>query len=111
MTTLNRSNREITFDDALEALRACVRRRLLVNLMESNPRRESAQFEELSFEGDAKYFETQLRHVHLPKLAEMGFVEWDRESGRIVKGPAFDEIRPLLEVLTRHEDELPDGYL
>ncbi|MBV0923961.1 hypothetical protein KTS45_07065 [Halomicroarcula limicola] len=48
-----------------------------------------------------------MHHVHLPKLADHGFIEWDRESDEIRRGPNFDRARPLLELLVAHEDELP----
>jgi len=46
---------------------------------------------------------TRFHHVHLPKLSSMGYVEWDPESGTVRRGPAFDELSPLLEVL--HEQQ------
>ncbi|WP_177209108.1 hypothetical protein [Natronobacterium haloterrestre] len=44
------------------------------------------------------------RHVHLPKLVDYGYIEWDREAAVITKGPEFDEIRPLLEFLNERDD-------
>ena len=102
---------KLSFDDVLETLRSRSRRKLLVNLMKSNPREESKQPEELDLEGDADQLRTQLRHVDLPKLAGMKLIEWNRETGRIVKGPRFDEVGPLLQLLNRHQDELPDDCL
>jgi len=29
----------------------------------------------------------------------------------VIKGPNFDEIKPLLELLENHEDELPTDWL
>jgi DNA-binding transcriptional ArsR family regulator len=51
-----------------------------------------------------------LVHNHLPKLEEAGYIEWDRESGTIEKGPEFDEIEPLLELIEEHSDELPHDW-
>lgn len=51
-----------------------------------------------------------LVHNHLPKLEEAGYIEWDRESGTIEKGPEFDEIEPLLELIEEHSDELPQDW-
>jgi hypothetical protein len=47
-----------------------------------------------------------MRHVHLPKLHQYGFVDWDRERDVVGRGPAFDEIEPLLDVLTANRDSL-----
>ncbi|WP_254544885.1 transcriptional regulator [Halomarina pelagica] len=52
-----------------------------------------------------------LNAVHLPKLADYGFIEWDRNTHEVMKGPKFDEIRPLLELLEAHEDKLPADWL
>lgn len=51
-----------------------------------------------------------LKHVHLPKLEEAGYVEWDRRSGGLSKGPRFDEIEPLLDLMKAHADDLPAGW-
>jgi predicted transcriptional regulator len=52
----------------------------------------------------------QLTHNHLPKLEDAGYIEWDRETDEITKGPRFDEIEPLLELIEDHADELPHGW-
>jgi DNA-binding transcriptional ArsR family regulator len=59
---------------------------------------------------DTKEVETILTHAHLPKLEDMGYIEWDRETGGISKGPRFDEIAPVLDLLENHADELPDDW-
>lgn len=59
---------------------------------------------------DSEIAEIELKHTHLPKLADAGYIEWDRETGRISKGPNFDEIEPLLELLENHADELPPDW-
>ena len=54
--------------------------------------------------------EMALIHNHLPRLDEAGYIEWDRDSGELSKGPRFDEIEPLLELIESHADELPDNW-
>ena len=39
----------------------------------------------------------ELTQTHLPLLDEAGFIEWDRETGMVSKGPRFDEIQALLD--------------
>lgn len=46
-----------------------------------------------------------LHHIHLPKLAEYGFIEWDQDENSVARGPRFDEIRPYLELLDESRDE------
>ena len=49
-------------------------------------------------------------HVHLPKLERYGCVEWDRRTKDVAKGPNFEEIRPVLELLEAHDEELLPGW-
>ena len=44
----------------------------------------------------------QLYHTHLPKLAEDGYVEWDRDSNTLSRGPRFPDIEPLLRLLEEY---------
>ena len=48
-----------------------------------------------------------LIHTHLPKLAELGYIDWNREDRSIRHGPQFDEVAPVLSVLTDNRDRLP----
>ncbi|MFP4627311.1 MAG: hypothetical protein ACLFNI_12080 [Natronomonas sp.] len=54
--------------------------------------------------------EKNLTRNHLPRLEEAGYIEWNRDTGEISKGPRFDELKPLLELIENHADELPDGW-
>ncbi|MDG5762097.1 transcriptional regulator, partial [Natronococcus sp. A-GB1] len=74
-----------------------------------NPRTE-AEFETEEFAADRENpdsFETELHHVHLPKLTDAGFINWDPQTETITRGPYFDEIEPLLTLIDTHQDELP----
>lgn len=59
---------------------------------------------------DPETTELELTHTHLPKLAEAGYIEWDQETGEISKGPRYDEIEPLLDLIATHADELPPDW-
>jgi hypothetical protein len=59
---------------------------------------------------DERAGEIQLVHNHLPKLDDAGYITWDRDTGNISKGPRFDEIEPLLELIENHADELPPDW-
>lgn len=112
MTTVDERGDLVAFDDMVDALAHVQRRKLLIALLAENPQDETptvvADSEENS---DALDRLVSMRHVHLPKLADYGFIEWDKEAHEIMKGPNFDEIRPLLELLDDHEDELPKDWL
>jgi hypothetical protein len=62
-------------------------------------------------DADETVLQSELVHSHLPKLEDMGYIEWDRDTGKIRKGPNWNEIAPLLELIHDHQDELPDGWL
>jgi hypothetical protein len=100
------------FDSMLDALSNVHRRKLLMALLESNPQDDLPRVSSAD-EGESEAMEHLIRmhHVHLPKLVEYGFIEWDQEKEEVTKGPAFDEIKPLLNLLAEHEDELPPGWL
>lgn len=98
-------------DDCLDALRHIQRRRLLLAVLHNSQDDDPVRLE--SAESDREDLERliELNHVHLPKLEDAGFITWDRDANEVSTGPNFEEIRPLLELLASHADELPDGWL
>lgn len=112
MGRMTTPKQKLRFDDALDALADPQRRRLLVALLDHNPQDDSpVVIADTDAEADAVERLVKMNHVHLPKLEEYGFIEWDRDTHEVIKGPQFDEIRPLLELLADHDDELPPGWL
>lgn len=104
--------RVVKFDDALDALADVQRRKLLLSLIDHGPQDDSpVVIGATENEVEALESLTTMNHIHLPKLAKYGFIEWDKENNEMTKGPAFGEIRPLLELLDDHADELPEGWL
>lgn len=103
-----------SLDSVLDAIANKYRRRLLVALLEHNPQDDddpqipaNVKFED----EDLESLQIQMTHTHLPKLEDAGFIEWDQETNTVRKGPRFDEIQPLLELMHNHADELPDEWL
>ena len=109
MTTVDATHRSA--DDVFVALADRQRRRLLLALLESNPQADGSVASQT--DGGVDELDPALRmyHVHLPKLADYGFVEWDREAGEVTRGSRFAEIEPLLELLDDHRAELPADWL
>ena len=101
-----------TFDEILDALGHIQRRKLLRALLTHNPQDDEPVVVDAN-ESEAEELSrlVEMRHVHLPKLEDYGFIDWNRDTNEVSKGPKFDEIRPLLELLRDHEDELPDEWL
>lgn len=101
------------WENLFDALADPHRRQLLVAVLNSNPQDGDAidPLDELTYsENEADRLRTALVHKHLPKLDEMGYIEWDTENGTFSKGPRWDEIAPLLELIHEHRDELPDDW-
>lgn len=91
------------------------RRRILMAVAQHNPQDDDITSEAVAdeHEGDAGalgHLNMQLYHTHLPKLAGSGFVDWDRDSGTVTRGPRFEEIEPLLRLIHDHQNELPDDW-
>ncbi|GAA0530867.1 ArsR family transcriptional regulator [Halorubrum ejinorense] len=101
---------------AFTALANPYRRQLLFALYDANPQDDDYLDPlDLLVEGettdDRAATRIELRHAHLPKLADMGFIEWERESGGLSKGPSWEEVVPLLQLIYEHRDELPDEWV
>ncbi len=96
-------------DDQLSVLSNRHRRRLLVTLAQWTPQPDhlapsralaaDGGDEEQTDQTDQTDQTIAMQHVHLSKLADHGFIDWDQDAQRVTKGPQFDEIEPLLTVL------------
>lgn len=110
MDDSDRPNLDI--DGALRSFANPYRRQLLVTLLAHNPEDETAIPDDLTTDDEElELMLIEMEHNHLPKLEELGLIEWDRENGVVRRGPTFQELRPLLELMVKHSDELPDGWL
>lgn len=100
-----------TLDELFEVLSKPPRRRILTALANANPRHE-VEFAPRDFTSNEQCEDVlvSLQHAHLPKLDEAGFIEWNHGSKTITRGPRFDEIAPLIELMTTHRDELPVSW-
>lgn len=107
-----KEKRQRTLDELLDALGHVQRRILLRALLRHNPQDDESVAVETDESADDELTRLiKMRHAHLPKLEEYGLIEWNRDTHQVSKGPSFEEIRPLLEPLADHEDELPDGWM
>lgn len=57
-------------------------------------------------ETDPESVEVSLVHAHLPKLADAGVVEYDREHGAVELAEDGDDLDPLLRCTSEREPEL-----
>ena len=111
----------VDYDTIFDALAVSRRRQFLIELR-SSPQyvpkpsgvsREIAEANEnllqryLSDSGttaEVDEYSVSMHHVHLPKLAEYGFIEWNQDDELAVQGPRFDEIRPYLELVAEQQE-------
>lgn len=88
-------------DQALGVLADRRRRKILTILRGDNPRSET-EFTIREFvreTDDPEISEIELYHVHLPKLAEEGFIEWDRDTKTVRRGDSFDDVEVIMDAL------------
>ncbi len=96
------------FDRIAEALRDQTRRQLLVELLDHNPvARPTSEAENETRENEER--EIQLIHNHLPRLDAMGYIVWDRSQENIIKGPNWNEIEPVVRLLSDNRERLPNN--
>lgn len=97
-------------NQAFEALRHPCRRHLL-HVLTKKPSGQDVLLVELH-DGctDFESFETELNHVHLPKLTDYGYIDWEKAGDSVRRGPRFDEISPVVELLDNHQGQLPGEW-
>ena len=100
------------FDAQLAALSHVKRRRLLMALLEEGSEAvDPVEVGDPAGGAERRKLHIEMHHRHLPKLEAHGYVRWDRDGDVVSRGPAFGDVRPLLELLDEHRDELPADWL
>ncbi|PCR92410.1 hypothetical protein [Natrinema ejinorense] len=95
------------YDSLFEALANEHRRRILFELIDQNSQNETP------VHIDAPPDRTDTRqasdiewyYVHLPKLDDYGFIDWNRHTSAVEPGDRFADIRPVLERLRGQRPE------
>ncbi|ODR82237.1 hypothetical protein BG842_18160 [Haladaptatus sp. W1] len=96
---------EATLDRVFDVLCHPHRRHILMTLTKSSPQRKVVfTLDELS-DDTSGLDALQLHHIHLPKLEDVDLIRWDRNKQIVMKGSAFNSIKPYLEPLTNHPDD------
>lgn len=109
--TTDSASLDAMFDVLCKSYCRCI----LLAVSDHNPRKED-EFTPDAFAPDGadddelERLKLELFHSHLPKLAEKGYIEWNRDTETIRRGPNFDDIAPLLKLMDDHQDELPDDW-
>ena len=97
-------------DELFVALGHRQRRLILLGLLE----RSSIEVDRLlptGDDGDAdrERLAVEFHHSHLPKLDERGYVEWDGGE-RVYRGPKFEKVADVIELLDEHRNRLPGEW-
>ncbi|PSP48906.1 hypothetical protein BRC60_06940 [Halobacteriales archaeon QH_1_68_42] len=100
-----------SFDTHLDALRHVDRRRLLLALLNAEEAALPVELDQLEYETADRDVLVSFNHNHLPKLEDRGFVDANLDRYSVTRGPRFEEIEPLLELLDTHRDRLPPGWV
>jgi hypothetical protein len=101
-----------SFEACLEALGHVERRRLLLSLLNGTSDEDRAvTLDQLDSDAEDETLKLSMHHVHLPKLEASGFIDADRQQHSVTRGPRFNEIQPLLELLDNNRGQLPDGWV
>lgn len=101
-----------SFDAQLDALGHVSRRRLLRSLANASADGElPLRFDRDAEDGLDRNALLSMRHVHLPKLEAHGFIDANPERHTVDKGPRFEEIRPLVELLDANRERLPPDWV
>lgn len=100
----------VPLDEAMDALGHGQRRKLLFELL------EQPDDAPVTITGSREWAESSEKlvatyHAHLPKLADQGFIDWNRDTDEVSRGENFDDIEPLLELLIEYKSELPENWL
>lgn len=97
--------------EVLDVLSHPHRREILTRLHALNPRDgDEFELEELTGKDELDDGTVNLVHVHLPKSADAGFINWDQERHVVTRGPRFQEIEPVIDLMLAHQDELPANW-
>lgn len=120
--TMTVTQQTVSTDEALQLIANQQRRKILQSLREAGE--TGIQLDELVLElteearpsntppsSQDTQIKVELIHRHLPKLENSDMVSFDRNTGMVNHGSAFDAVERVLTLLQRNAEELPTGYL
>lgn len=89
------------YDTWFELLADGFRRRVLFELSDRSAAPSTVTVpDDVVREGeDAETVHLHLSHIHLPKLAAAGVIEWEPGSGTVTAAEPFEQLRPLLRAV------------
>ena len=102
--------RDPVTDEVLNAMADTIRRRLLFYIYEQGQDGRKLPVQGASVpDFEERNVQVALYHVHIPRLEEAGYINWNGDARTISKGPEWVQIEPLLRLIYGHMNELPDN--
>lgn len=98
------------WDRVFTVLAAEPRREIIRSLLDGPPERRLPLPEAAESPNQSMGSETltiQLRHQHLPKLADAGYIRWESDPFCVQRGPNFEEPAFFIESVLESKDEIP----
>lgn len=96
-----------------QTLASGTRRQLVGSLVEADPGESLALPEAANspeYRLDPTLLMTNLKHEHLPMMADASFIEWDENPFRVRRGSRFDEIGRVLLAID-DSDNIPEHLI
>ncbi|RQG89561.1 hypothetical protein [Natrarchaeobius chitinivorans] len=102
------------WNSVFKALSSEPRRQIIVSLLDAGPDQsvplpESAMMPNVP--PNMRQLRQELHHVHLPMLADMGFITWEAEPLIAARGPRFDEVAVVFEALHAEASRIPNSLV
>ena len=101
-TDWTHADERVLRDELFHQLALTDRRHILSELLAAGPGAE-LDYEELLGDPLSERDRIALYHKHLPSLAAVDIVEWDRQAEVVSRGPRFDRIESLVELAVDDE--------
>lgn len=60
---------------------------------------------------DSEELTIHLQHNHLPMLADAGYIRWEREPFCVQRGPYFEEVESVFDVILDSIDQFPRSLI
>lgn len=99
------------WDQLYDALSAEPRREIIISLMDE-PKERRLPLPDAAISPnqtkDADTLSTELRHYHLPKLADAGYVRWESNPFCVQRGPNFQESALVPQAVFESMDAIPE---
>ena len=110
----NEQNWAGRWDQLFDVLSAEPRREIIISLRDAPPDQrvplpDAAESPNQSM--DSETLAIKLRHHHLPKLADVGYVHWESEPFCVQRGSNFAEAEFIVGKVFESIEEIPDSLL